>query len=155
MDAESKQEFMKLYNLLKDMDFDRQCQKVKLYAEVKYNPGRYYVGDPCYVLERYEIALRANYDFNFVSYVSVIEHNIIWEARTAFGDGFFEDQFGRGFSVDSGGLAVIPEALLDEKTLIKYSFNIFYFDKCFVPERTKDGIFLIGDIIINTGEYDP
>ena len=70
--------------------------------------GRYYIGDPCYVVE--------NSDWS--AFLTALQDGMPWRAfnplafRT-FGDGLFRDNQDREYSVDSGMIGIIPVQLMD------------------------------------------
>lgn len=119
-----------------------------------FEKGKYYIGDPCYVFNNCKkwIQLTEETDFFRNPYQKILEYEILC-GSTAFGDGFYEDNSGRGYLVDSGSIGIIPiqafdydfmsiEDAMDSGTVIEFKdyFNV----------EIKDGLFRFGDIIIDT-----
>ena len=122
---------------------------------IKSKLGRFYVGDPCYVLsdeDYHDIWGDAN---NFDDgQIQLDEEKAFIVHGTAYGDGCYEDQFGNAYGVDSGTLAVVPlescaktDGLKNGAVFQGNQADLNYYD---------DGVFTIqvGDrnIIINTGD---
>lgn len=83
--------------------------------------GKYFVGDPCYVIEDSDLWSKFcdkyfDYSEEHVSTVSgaVINGHMVVASGTALGDGFYEDESGNGYSVDAGLIGLTPEALLKD-----------------------------------------
>lgn len=119
---------------------------------VSFTKGKYYVGDPCYVIsdEHWDELLdKTNFfedgEFKF-------KGATCFTANTAFGDGTYEDQEGREYCVDAGLIGVIPFEVLDEN-FEGSGGQIIEFDEEFTASET-DGSFFIGDIVIITGDSD-
>lgn len=75
--------------------------------------GRYFIGDPCYVIR----------DKNWDEVCKFDEDGGIYRclrlpffmASTAFGDGTYYDQSGHEYGVDSGCLGAVPMEMVDEE----------------------------------------
>lgn len=117
----------------------------------------FFVGDVCYALskENYKILLAKSYDYTCHIYKNgkfEIEKDkfIVW-ASTAYGDGDFEDNSDRLFSVDSGTLGIVPFELVDNTQLNENAYGCFYI--CEVAGTAEfsetDGFFTI---ILPNGE---
>jgi hypothetical protein len=118
--------------------------------------GKYYVGDLCYVLgDRWDE----------VCNLIIVDHKCLdgeFELKdgtrfaiygTAYGDGFYSDQHGNGYPVDSGSIGCVLVDDITEGELDKMGGNIFDFEEHF--ETGEDGgVIYIGDIEIDTQGYD-
>lgn len=128
-------------------------------------PGEYFVGDLCYVMEADwdefcaitmpegqcldgEFTLSDGRKFSF--------------SRTAYGDGSYEDQWGNSYDVDAGLIGCIkikdikPEMPLDR---IKTYGSIFTFAEPFEVEGSNsgdpwDGVIVISNVYIDTDPED-
>jgi hypothetical protein len=121
--------------------------------------GKYWIGDPCYVLDEH-------ISFNWDEFVTechkddptgrknegVVDHQNITFAffGTEYGDGYYSDNEGNGYGVDAGILGCIPVEKI-ENSLIENSFfgTIHEFEEDFVC-TFDDGTISFGDIIIET-----
>lgn len=78
--------------------------------------GKYYIGDPCYVLGRtkhedwLDILDRTNY-FDGNEYD--IDGYVLWGTGTAHGDGEYSDRDGNSYPVDAGIIACVPIELVE------------------------------------------
>lgn len=102
-------------------------------------PGRYYIGDPCYVFdESWDDVLTAT-DF-FDKNVQTFRGVPVFGHSTAYGDGAYHGSNGREYGVDAGLLGAIPEQLFDNQPddngpvidapqglRCSYSDGVFYF----------------------------
>lgn len=125
-------------------------------------PGKYYIGDPCYVFsdkrwrdflnskQKDELtgteksAVSVNGNVHFLNY-----H--FWYHNTAFGDGAYTGTNGFEYGVDSASLGIVPVEIID-----KESNNGTMHD---FPEGVdvsfNNGIFKFNEIEINTEiDYD-
>ena len=113
-------------------------------------PGRYYIGDPGYVI---------NKDHWKAFLESVDEQTRMTRFRgesccvfqTQYGDGAYQDQGGNEYCVDSGLMAAVPEALMKDRTgmIIRVTGRSL---ECRV---TNQGTLIFGDIRIETGNLQP
>lgn len=119
--------------------------------------GTYYIGDPCYIFEESWGKVLDNTKY-FKDDTAKLFDNDFFCSSTAHGDGLFEDQNGCEYPVDAGCISCLPISLIeiDNKVTeedIKNFGKIVTFKNDFVCQE-EDGIFNIGDIIINTrGSY--
>lgn len=108
--------------------------------------GKYYIGDPCYVLS--EKNLHVAIDNMGTGGISEIDGHQMWAHFTQYGDGTFTDQNGVEYAVDGAALAAVPIDLIENPegeehgTVMEFanSFSVNY----------DDGVFWFGDICINT-----
>ena len=71
-------------------------------------PGRYYVGDLCYVIDDNDWDYMCEYVIENNDFKVKERNNAHMAAfNTTYGDGRFEDDFGRKYSVDSGTIGCI------------------------------------------------
>jgi hypothetical protein len=77
-------------------------------------PGKYYIGDPCYVFNdsTWDKLLDVTDSFQNDE-LTEFGGGVVWGYSTAVGDGVYTDQNDNEFSVDSGVLAAIPIDLIE------------------------------------------
>ena len=119
-------------------------------------PGRYFVGDPCYVIPD---NLWSDFcDITFESQTYTIEEfrgHLMLAGSTAYGDGRYADNNGQTYGVDSGMLGIVPEALwlnAPEREIAGYG-QIVEFGTMF-PASCNNGVFSFGPIFIDTQHDD-
>ena len=118
--------------------------------------GKYYVGDLCYVLgDRW----------TEVCDLIIVGHECLdgeFELKdgtkfaiygTAYGDGYYLDQKGNGYPVDSGSIGCVLVEQITEGELDKMGGNLFDFEEDFETGE-EDGIIRIGDVEIDTQGVD-
>lgn len=125
-----------------------------------FDPGRYYVGDLCYVLgDRWDEfcdltikdsdCLDGTFKFD--------DGTIFWTHHTAYGDGSYYDRENRRYAVDAGLIGVVAQKDIDSEPSYLEGGQIIEFKTRFEPYY-RDGCFYIGDVIIDTAgeneEYD-
>lgn len=87
---------------------------------MKLPKGKYYIADPCYIMEdeQYHIALHETNYFGYDSNGGIFTESASGKQyavfRTAFGDGVYQDNKGRDYSVDAGCIACIPVEIVDK-----------------------------------------
>lgn len=124
--------------------------------------GRYWIGDPAYVLHKdlYKQLIQSQFYTNDYCAINV-DGKTIACMSTAYGDGTFTDKNGLEYSVDSGFLSIVPEIFVgrrnttDEFDSIKdvYAGNYFFLDKETAFVKDNNNIFHLGDITeINTDD---
>jgi len=144
-------------DLLKKLQKARISEAVG--ASVYHNflkPGKYYIGDICYVLrdDIYDDVWGKKYEYNDGVYkVEGIEFAV---AGTAYGDGTYEGSDGREYSVDAGVIGVVPEKLWKEDISNAPELGRIVDVKNKLSFHARDGIFTIHldgiRIVINTKE---
>lgn len=117
--------------------------------------GRYYVGDLCYIMNDEEWDQASTLMFHGVELLTG-EFNLPDGRRfakyfTAYGDGTYQDQHGRSYSVDSGTIGCIH---VDDIKTNKYEHieelgNFIEFDQPFVTGE-EDGLITFGPVVIDT-----
>lgn len=115
--------------------------------------GKYYVGDLCYVLN--------DEDWDNVCALIIKDNQRLegeFELRdgrrfaiygTTWGDGAYEDEFGKNYSVDSGTIGCILLEDITKGEILESFGNIVEFHNDFETFE-KDGIIHIGKIVIDT-----
>lgn len=76
-------------------------------------PGKYYIGDPCYVFSSKSWAELIRTD-GFDDGPVVFRGRPLWAGHTLHGDGEYLDQFQNSFPVDSGLLGAVPVELIEQ-----------------------------------------
>ncbi|MDZ4196667.1 MAG: hypothetical protein U1C51_05380 [Candidatus Izemoplasmatales bacterium] len=120
-----------------------------------FKSGKYYVGDVCYVLPEsdYDLMLEKSNYFNLKTthqWSGKYRGYPIFVASTSYGDGIYEDNYGREYYVDAGGIGIVSaEALVViSKSKIELG-NLIEFENDFIVSY-DDGIFSFGDVVIDT-----
>jgi hypothetical protein len=120
---------------------------------VNFKAGKYYVGDPCYVIsdEHWdELGEQTNWFQNNDSFK--FKGNTCFTCGTAYGDGTYYDYEGREYGVDAGLIGVVPFKCIDDNFKGEGG-QIIEFNEDFQAYE-QDGTFFIGDITIETGDLD-
>lgn len=126
---------------------------------VELPPGKYYLGDPCYILSRkdYENVVLGQIfgsrgdgsgKFSLRGKEGVV-------FSTFYGDGAFA--FDAGYvCVDSGTIGLIPEGLVgkENKDLLDSAYYPVEFEESFECKRTSDGTMYFGSFSIETKETE-
>lgn len=106
--------------------------------------GKYYIGDPCYVIHhRAWVKVCDNTDDKVIN---CLEHPFFM-AGTAYGDGVYFDQNNREYDVDSGCLGAVPVALI-QKPLGAFMMIIDFPDGLVIGYDGK--VFMFGSLTIDT-----
>jgi len=119
-------------------------------------PGKYYIGDLCYVLNdaRMNELCRRMYPDDFATMARHYgEHTLADGTRlavfgTAYGDGCYIDQNGKTYSVDAGIIGCMKLKDVDEAPSERLG-NVYMFRKPF-DTSAKDGVLTFGRIVIDT-----
>lgn len=121
---------------------------------MKFQPGKYYVGDLCYVLsERWDefcsltISGRRVLDGTF----AFKDGTTFWTHGTMYGDGSYYDEQRREYGVDAGLIGVVALKDIDENPNCIDGGQIIEFKHAFEPYY-QNGTFYIGNITIKTGD---
>lgn len=123
---------------------------------MKFEPGKYYVGDLCYVLgdrwdEFCQLTIKGNQCLNGVFQLK--DGTTFWHHGTAYGDGAYFDRERREYSVDAGLIGVVRADQIDEGSEEGFGGQIIEFKTSFTPYY-ENGYFFIGDIVIDTADND-
>lgn len=115
-------------------------------------PGRYYIGDPCYVFSD------KTWD-ELISKCDVQDGEIMsfggadfWSHSTAWGNGMYKDGNSVEYGVDSGLLGAVPIGLIDNPAGETDGLVIDAPDGLHV--EYDSGTFWFGAIVIKTDDYD-
>lgn len=123
---------------------------------VKFEAGRYYIGDPCYYMsdEQWQDAIRQTGCFGYEPF-SANDENVFfvngekcWANGTAFGDGVYyslDDEYW----VDSGTLGIVPVSAVEGAPDFRGGYAFHTFDKPF-EVWYNEGVFTFGNIVIDT-----
>ena len=113
-------------------------------------PGKYVLGDPCYVVpnEDWQSLLKSCDYFNLA--IGTVHGYQILAFSTKYGDGTYTDNKHRYYPVDAGLIGLVPcsyakDANSEYSHIVEFSFNT-------VCSRHKDGTLTFGSISIETGE---
>jgi len=129
---------------------------------MKLPAGKYYIGDPCYVLTDHNgfswDHVLTSTDFFGMSTEArggVFEYKgtKMFASSTAWGDGCYKDNYGRSYGVDAGLLSAIPLSCLtnfDERLGHVVEFDSSF--PCYPVD--EDGDIVIGHVIIETNPTD-
>ena len=127
---------------------------------MKLAAGKYYVADPCYVLDE-EVYGRLLTETDYFMMNSIDRGGVMVDTKsgkyfsvfsTKYGDGVYGDNRGFSYGVDAGCIACIPvdmgKELSDNMYInevdFKEDFDVYY----------EDGLIVFGDVIINTDPDD-
>jgi len=125
--------------------------------EYLFKSGKYYIGDPCYVISSDSarmIYAKADATQQLFSYMG---HKFFC-AYTKYGDGSYYDNNRKEYAVDSCKLGIIPIAIIEfEKRNIDNMVNcdlghIYDFKDDFVVSIDGNGRFMFNDIVIETDD---
>ena len=124
-------------------------------SNFKLPKGTYYIGDPCYILDKvtYDWFLDYTGFFQDVSKMITYNHPFVI-LPTYHGDGACSDLERRDYAVDSGTLGCIPESLvisdeIFERKLNRGDFYKIKFDEDFYCGEFQ-GVLKFGHIVIDT-----
>lgn len=136
---------------------------------MRFEPGKYYVGDLCYVLgdrwdEFCELTIKPSdkgmecLDGGFI----MKDGTRFWQHCTMYGDGTYRDTQGRKYAVDAGLIGVVSVDQIDKEPSYLEGGQIIEFKNSFEPYY-KEGVFHIGyshfhadGVVINTsGSNEP
>jgi len=127
--------------------------------KITFDAGRYYIGDPCYVVtddeEWEEIGAQTGW-FGSEPFAGYDENLFLkkgkecWAESTAWGDGCYQGSDGGEYWVDAGLIGIVPvEAIDDDVPDFRGGYAYHTFDKPF-EVWYNDGVFHFGDITIDT-----
>ena len=129
-----------------------------------FQPGQYWIGDPCYVMHaewselctQLFFAGRTDFGANDGEYTMKNGHKI-FIASTAYGDGEYSDNRGNRYGVDAGCIGIIPLTAIDQSNKendIKHG-KVFTFNTEF-EVSASGGVFHFENIVIDTTDdgYD-
>lgn len=126
-----------------------------------FRAGNYYVGDPCYVIEKWDELIKSTGCFGLEEDKDTTNwHNGCFSYNgkkcfaegTAYGDGTYFDNKGREYGVDAGLIGIVPVSAID-KNKRGDGGQIVEFKEDFRAFENK-GIFTFGNLVINTRDDD-
>ena len=115
-------------------------------------PGKYVLGDPCYVVPDADWqALLESCDY-FNLPVGTINGWQVLAFSTKYGDGTYADNKRRHYPVDAGLIGLVPWSYAEDVNpeyshIVEFSFNT-------VCSRNEDGVLTFGTISIDTNADD-
>lgn len=115
-------------------------------------PGEYWVGDLCYVLGDVwdDVCSLIIQGRDVVDGVFTLpDGRRFANFGTAYGDGYYPDQYGNHYAVDSGTIGCVLAADVEAHDL----GHLHKFDKRILV-RYEDGVIKIGHVFINTNDED-
>lgn len=132
--------------------------------KIKMQAGKYYIGDPCYVMsdEDWQLLLNQtkylNCEGSGVWAGDFNGHRIV-AGSTACGDGGYQGSDNVEYCVDSGTLAIVSIGLVSKPVEDHDLGSIVEFDSEFYVEVSEyktenQGLFRFGNINIDTRGYD-
>lgn len=116
-------------------------------------PGKYYVGDPCYVFSESWQRLLDSVDYFVKGEIVEFDGYKLYAANVPSGNGLYQDQNDNEFASDSALIGAIPIELIenpageDDGTIIDAPNGLSVYE--------EGGTFYIGGIIIKTNLRDP
>jgi hypothetical protein len=118
--------------------------------------GRYYVGDLCYVMhDVWDEFCDLTIDDNRVNdgVFTLADGRRFATFTTKWGDGYYKDNFGRGYGVDAGLIGCILESDICDPAPSISGGQIIDFKEDFEVDSV-DGEIMFGDVYINTDGSD-
>ena len=126
---------------------------------VKMPAGKYFIGDPCYVIggdewhEFLEVYWPDRLEFS-TSPIFRYKGNLVVVFSTKYGDGVYPGSDGNAYSVDAGLIGMVPYALVAEENNEDLG-SVVVFDEPVECKFYDSGTLVFGDVTIETGdEYD-
>lgn len=143
---------------------------------MKFKPGIYYIGDPCYAIQGDDWDQILNETDFFQNEKQTWKGKQIFASDTAYGDGTYLDQFKNEYPVDAGLIGIMPIEICDfgegitykngkwsdTRGIPNFTFqpgNVFEFKEEFEVDALN-GKFQFGHVFIDTdpepdeSEYD-
>jgi hypothetical protein len=120
--------------------------------------GRYYIGDPCYVIGRGEdsewLDLLEATNF-FDGEVYDYKGHKIWGHGTMHGDGEYQDNMGNSYPVDAGLLSCIPVEAMDvsEEYVAENGLGVIHDFKEDFGCDASGGLLRMGPVVIDTDPF--
>ena len=114
-------------------------------------PGEYYIGDPCYVINEWDDFLGPLWASDYGQFE--------WKGKqclgfsTAYGDGLYEDDEGNTYPVDAGLIGAVPVELCGRGEEPSMAGNVFVFREKWLAETDGETL-RFGNHVIKTGDDD-
>lgn len=115
-------------------------------------PGKYFIGDPCYVFDNPSWDLLQELDGFLDGEIVTLQDRQLWAHSTAHGDGTYPDQNGSEYSVDSGMLGAVPIELIEDPSGEEHGTMVDAPNGLIV--EYDNGTFWFGAIVIKTDDVD-
>jgi len=116
--------------------------------------GKYYLGDPCYVIEgeKWDEFLGPYWDVGGHGGIFDFDGLPVCAFQTQWGDGCYEASTGARLGVDAGIIGVVPAALM---TTGDFSLgDEVEFDEPFECSRDSNGMLHFGRVSVMTGDEE-
>jgi len=126
----------------------------------KFLSGKYYIGDPCYAVkdENWSDVIESTgcfgYEFKDIQkWNGLFKYNgeYCFADGTKYGDGCFQDNYGREYGVDAGLIGIMPLEVCDGDSM--NGGQIVDFENDFMV-WSDDGEFHFGDVVIQTRDEE-
>lgn len=114
-------------------------------------PGRYFIGDPCYVIrddQRWSTLCRQLGDEGRGGLITIGNHQLV-AFGTACGDGLYHDRDGHHYSVDAGMIGAVPKDAVDDWRNSEFGRWVD-FPKRIRCVRSPGGVLHFGGVRIDT-----
>jgi hypothetical protein len=122
-----------------------------------FSPGKYYIGDLCYVMhDKWDAFCEATIDGNScLDGEFVVDGVKVASYGTMYGDGQYYDEDGNAYGVDAGLIGCIRLEDIAESEMHNVELgHVHEFRESFRTGMSKDGRIWFGDISIATGDAD-
>lgn len=121
--------------------------------------GEYFIGDPYYSIKDSEWDDFVDNLDDDLDKIQSYKNCVFCSINTQYGDGTYLDNLSRKFGVDSGMIAALPRALIDEQDAHKeYSSESSVGHWVTFDEPVKcgieNGVIYFGNLTIETDDYD-
>ena len=115
--------------------------------------GKYYIGDPCYVIEDWDEFLAAFWAMKEEEGIFDYDVGTCCVLRTLWGDGSFPCSDGSMLGVDAGLIGAVPLILVTRGDPDQDG-TVVEFDKPFACSSDSDGRLHFGNVSVMTGDED-
>ena len=111
-----------------------------------FKAGVYYIGDPCYIMNRDTWSDFCNLVFKnlFDQDEPKFKDQLFFMTNPKYGDGTYYDNYGKEYFVDSGCIGIFPEELIEKEAV---GGHIVIFDKDFKVD-CKNYVLKCDDIFV-------
>lgn len=109
-------------------------------TESTFPAGKYYIGDPCFVLDDEQYSAVCDGDEGFHSNGK----HVLGYFSTAYGDGCYRGTNGESYGVDAGIIGIVPAELIKSDKATS-EWGVMTFENEFVFGRTHDATFYVKD----------
>lgn len=122
---------------------------------IKLEPGKYWIGDLCYVLnddEWDEVCDQIHY--RPIDTVLLKNGKVLYVMSTAYGDGVYQSNTEKLYAVDSGTIGIIRYSDLSKFADTDESGHVYESDLDFELDREQKGVLIFGGEVIDTRYED-